>query len=101
MIAVLQTAASKMGSNIIVRQSPAYSSQAQGSVDRFHRTLMGQIRTPRAQLQQNSTGQPPANTESYHGWYGTRVSTQQVRNIRGLAIFLFKRLPKLTPATPS
>ena len=53
MIAVLQTAASKMGSNIIVRQSPAYSSQAQGSVDRFHRTLMGQIRTPRAQLQQN------------------------------------------------
>ena len=53
LIALLQTAASKMGGNITVRQSPTYSSQAQGSVERFHRTLMGQIRTLRAQLQQN------------------------------------------------
>ena len=42
-----------MSGNISVRQSPAYSSQAQGSVERFHRTLMGQIRTLRAQLQQD------------------------------------------------
>ena len=53
LIALLQTVASKMGGNITVRQSPAYTSQAQGSVERFHRTLMGQIRTLRAQLQQN------------------------------------------------
>ena len=53
LIALLQTVASKMGGNITVRQSPTYTSQAQGSVERFHRTLMGQIRTLRAQLQQN------------------------------------------------
>ena len=53
LIALLQKAASKMGGNITVRQSPTYSSQAQGSVERIHRTLMGQIRTLRAQLQQN------------------------------------------------
>ena len=53
LIALLHTAASKMGGNITVRQSPAYSSQAQGSVERFHRTLMGQAGTPRAQLQHN------------------------------------------------
>ena len=53
LIALLQTAAAKMGGNITVRQSPTYTSQAQGSVERFHRTLMGQVRTIRAQLQQN------------------------------------------------
>ena len=53
LIALLKAAASKMGGNISVRQSPAYSSQAQGSVERFYRTLMGQIRTFRSQLQQN------------------------------------------------
>ena len=54
LITPLHTAANKMGGgNITVRQSPAYSPQAQGSVERFHRTLMGQIRTLRAQLQQN------------------------------------------------
>ena len=36
---------SEVGGNITVRQSPTYSSQAQGSVERFHQTLMGQIRT--------------------------------------------------------
>ena len=34
--------ATATGSNIAVRQAPAYTSQAQGSVERFHRTLMGQ-----------------------------------------------------------
>ena len=53
LIALPKTAESKMGGNISVRQSPAYRSQAQGSVERFHLTLMGQSRTHRAQLQQN------------------------------------------------
>ena len=53
LIALLQTTASKMGGNITIRQSPTYSSQAHGSAERFHRKLMGQIRTLRAQLQQN------------------------------------------------
>ena len=53
LIALLQTAAAKMGRNITVRQSPTYTSQAQVSVERFHRTLMGQVRTLKAQLQQN------------------------------------------------
>ena len=42
-----------MGGNITVRQSPAYSSQSQGSVERFHRTLMGQVRTLKAQVEHN------------------------------------------------
>ena len=53
LIALLKTAASKMGGDISVRQSPAYSSQAQCSVERFHRTLMGHIRALRGQLQQD------------------------------------------------
>ena len=51
LIALLHTAASKMGGNITIRQSPAYSSQAQGSVERFHRTLMGQVRALKLQLE--------------------------------------------------
>ena len=39
--------------NIGVRQSPAYISQAQGSVERFRRTLMGQIRSLKLQLENN------------------------------------------------
>ena len=35
LIALLKAAATAMGSNIAVRQSPAYTSQAQGSVERF------------------------------------------------------------------
>ena len=53
LVALLQTAAAKMGGNITVRQSPAYTSQAEGNVERFHRTLMGQVRTLKAQLQNN------------------------------------------------
>ena len=36
LIALLQTAAAKMGGNITVRQSPTYTSQAPGGVERFH-----------------------------------------------------------------
>ena len=53
LVALLRTTAAKMGGNITVRQSPTYTSQAQGTVERFHRTLMGQVRTLRAQLQSN------------------------------------------------
>ena len=50
---LLKATATKLGNNITVRQSPAYSSQSQGSVERFHRTLMGQVRTLKAQLEAN------------------------------------------------
>ena len=50
---LLKTTALKMGGHMFVRQSPAYSSQSQGSIERFHRTLAGQIRTIRSQLQDN------------------------------------------------
>ena len=42
-ISLLKMVATAMGSNIAVRQAPAYTSQAQGSAERFHRTLMGQF----------------------------------------------------------
>ena len=42
--ALLKMTAAAVG-NIAVREAPAYTSQAQGSLERFHRTLMGQIRT--------------------------------------------------------
>ena len=53
LISLLKATAAKLGNNIAVRQSPAYSSQSQGSVERFHRTLMGQVRTLKAQLETN------------------------------------------------
>ena len=52
LIQLLKATASAMGGNIAVRQSPTYSSQSHGSVERFHRTLMGQVR---ALVQQVST----------------------------------------------
>jgi len=45
--------ATAMESNIAVRQSTAYTSQAQGTVERFHRTLMGQVRALKLQLENN------------------------------------------------
>ena len=53
LISLLKSTAARLGNNITVRQSPAYSSQSQGSVERFHRTLMGQVRTLKAQLETN------------------------------------------------
>ena len=42
---LLKAVAQKLGKNVNIRQSPAYSSQSQGSIERFHRTLMGQVRS--------------------------------------------------------
>ena len=53
LIALLKATATAMGSNIAVRQSPAYTSQAQGSVEHFHRTWMGQVRAFKLQLENN------------------------------------------------
>ena len=53
LVSLLKTTAKTIGSNITVRQSPAYSSQSQGSIERFHRTLFNQVRTLTAQLRNN------------------------------------------------
>lgn len=39
LVSLLKATAAKLGDNVTVRQSPSYSSQTQGSVERFHRTL--------------------------------------------------------------
>ena len=42
---LLKAVAQKLRNNVNIRQSPAYSSQSQGTIERFHRTLMmGQVR---------------------------------------------------------
>ena len=51
---LLKATAAKLGS-MIVRHSPAYSSNSQGSVERLHRTLLGQIRTFKAQVERGIT----------------------------------------------
>ena len=53
LVSLLKTTARTIGSNITVRQAPAYSSQSQGSIERFHRTLFNQVRTLSAQLRNN------------------------------------------------
>ena len=53
LIALLHTAASKMGGNITIRQSPAYSSQAQGRIERFQSNRDGTNQNTESQLQQN------------------------------------------------
>ena len=50
--ALLQATAAKVGS-MTVRHSPSYSSNSQGSVERLHRTLLGQIRVVKAQVESN------------------------------------------------
>ena len=49
--ALLQSVANKIGS-ISVRYAPAYSSQSQGSIERLHRTLFGQVRILKEQIRQ-------------------------------------------------
>ena len=49
--AILQTAAVKIG-NMSVRTTPSYSSNSQGSVERYHRTLFGQVKALREHIQQ-------------------------------------------------
>lgn len=53
LVGLLKAVANKMGNNFQVRQSPAYSSQSQGSIERFHRTLLGQARTLTQQVADN------------------------------------------------
>ena len=53
LMSLLQATARTIGINISVRQSPAYSSQSQGSIERFHRTLFNQVRTLTTQLNNN------------------------------------------------
>ena len=50
--ALLKATASKVGS-MTVPHSPSYSSNSQGSVERLHRTLLGQIRVVKAQVESN------------------------------------------------
>ena len=50
--ALLKATAAKVGS-MTVRHSPSYSSNSQGSVERLHRTLLGQIRVVKAQVESN------------------------------------------------
>ena len=47
----LLKATQRLGNNVSLRQSPAYNSQSQGSIERFHRTLVSP-RTLRAQVKQ-------------------------------------------------
>ena len=74
LIALLRATAAKMGGNTTVRQAPAYTSQAQGSVERFHRTLMGQIRTLKSQLQNNYDIRLTSKHPSLHGWRETQLT---------------------------
>ena len=53
LVNLLKATALRMGNNVAVRQSAAYNSQSQGSIERFHRKLSAHIRTLRAQVQQN------------------------------------------------
>ena len=50
--ALLNATAAKVGT-MSVRHSPSYSSNSQGSVERLHRTLLGQIRVVKAQVESN------------------------------------------------
>ena len=50
--ALLKATAAKVGS-MTVRHSPSYSSNSQGSIERLHRTLLGQIRVVKAQVESN------------------------------------------------
>ena len=52
LMALLKATAKATGP-MTVRFAPAYSSQSSGSIERFHRTLAGHIRTHRKQVQQN------------------------------------------------
>ena len=78
--AALKMTATAVG-NIAVRQSPAYTSQAQGSVNRFHRTLMGQIRTLKLQTTTAYISAP--HIQSCIGWWNVQhtysTGTQCIR----------------------
>ena len=50
--ALLKATAAKVGS-MTVQHSPSYSSNGQGSIERLHRTLLGQMRVVKAQVESN------------------------------------------------
>ena len=50
--ALLKATAAKVGSKT-VRHAPPYSSNSQGSFERLHRTLLGQVRVVKAQVESN------------------------------------------------
>ena len=50
--ALRKATAAKVGS-MTVRHAPSYSSNSQGSVGRLHRTLLGQVRVVKAQVESN------------------------------------------------
>ena len=50
--ALLKATAAKVGS-MTVRHAPSYSSNSQGSVERLHRILLGQVRVVKAQVESN------------------------------------------------
>ena len=52
LVTVVEEAAKRLG--VSVRRSPVESSQSQGSVERWHQTLAGQVRTLRSRLVENS-----------------------------------------------
>ena len=56
------------------RQSPAYSSQSQGSIERFHRTLFNQVRTLTAQLKDNYKLNIISIIQSCHGWLDMQLT---------------------------
>ena len=53
LITTLKVAALAFGGNMQVRQKPAYSSQSQGSVERYRATLTAQIGTLRVQVEKS------------------------------------------------
>ena len=81
LIALLNATAAKLGNNITVRQSPAYSSQSQGSVERFHRTLMGTSQNIESTTRNQLRRQHYKSTSNYTMACTTRsLPAQQIRN---------------------
>ena len=60
-------AAAKIG-NITVRQTPTYSSNSQGSVERFHRTLFGQVKSLREQIKASYNNHMIGNNHPLMPW---------------------------------
>ena len=60
-------AAAKIG-HITVRQTPTYSSNSQGSVERFHRTLFGQVKSLREQVKASYNNHMIGNNHPLMPW---------------------------------
>ena len=66
-------AAAKIG-NITVRQTPTYSSNSQGSVERFHRTLFGQVKSLREQVKASYSNHMIHNNHPLMPWMIRRAA---------------------------